>query len=68
VDFAGPREEALDAMVRAAARARGYRGWMPSISIPTRQMKGMRAGLVLPADGAALGRLTFDEWLAADRR
>lgn len=64
-DLAGPREEALDAMVKAFAKAKGHRGWVPSISIPTRQMKGMRAGLALPDAGADLGRQTFAEWLAA---
>lgn len=63
-DFAGPREEALDAMVKAYARAKGHRGWVPSISIPTQQMKGMRAGLALPAPGAVLGRQSFAEWVA----
>lgn len=66
-DFAGPREEALDAMVKAVARARGYRGWVPSFRIPSRQMKGMRAGRVLPGPDAVLGRQTFAEWLEEDR-
>ncbi|MDQ0644408.1 SDR family oxidoreductase [Microbacterium murale] len=64
-DIAGPREEALDEMVRAYARATGHRGWTPSISIPTRQMKGMRAGLALPDPDALLTDQTFAEWLAA---
>jgi uncharacterized protein YbjT (DUF2867 family) len=64
-DLAGPREEALDEMVRAYARRTGHRGWVPSISLPGAQMKGMRDGLALPADDATLGTLTFSEWLAA---
>lgn len=64
-DLAGPREEALDEMVKSYARARGYRGWVPSISIPTKQMQGMRAGLALPGPDADLGRQTFAEWIAA---
>ncbi|HWK76370.1 SDR family oxidoreductase [Microbacterium sp.] len=64
-DIAGPREEALDAMVKAYAKAIGHRGWVPSISIPTKQMKGMRAGLALPGSDADLGTQTFAEWVAA---
>ena len=62
-DLAGPREEALTDMVRAYARSVGYRGWIPSVSIPGRQMKGMRAGLVLPDTDATLGTQPFEEWL-----
>lgn len=66
VELAGPREEQLDDMVRRYARAHGGRGWIPAISLPTKQMKGMRAGLNLPGSGAIIGIQTFDEWLAAD--
>lgn len=62
-DLAGPREEKLDEMVRAYARTIGYRGWMPSISVPGGQMKGMRAGHVLPGPDAVHGSQTFAEWL-----
>lgn len=65
-DIAGPREEALDAMVKAYARSRGHRGWIPSINVPTTQMKGMRAGYALPDADALLASQTFAEWLAAD--
>ncbi|SBS71636.1 SDR family oxidoreductase [uncultured Microbacterium sp.] len=64
-DLAGPREEALDDMVRRWSRAHGQRGWIPSIPLPGAQMKGMRAGLNLPGPGAVLGSQTFDEWLSA---
>lgn len=64
-DLAGPREERLDEMVRTYARRSGYRGWVPSVSLPGGQMKGMRAGLALPGPDAVLGRQTFSEWLAA---
>lgn len=64
-DLAGPREERLDEMVRAYARATGHRGWMPAVSLPGPQMKGMRAGLALPGPGAVLGRETFAEWVSA---
>ena len=63
-DLAGPREEKLDEMVRAFARRAGHRGWIPSISVPGAQMKGMRAGLALPEPGARLGQETFAHWLA----
>lgn len=66
MDIAGPREEALDAMVKAYARTTGHRGWIPSINIPTTPMKGMRAGLALPASGALLSSQTFSEWLATN--
>lgn len=62
-DLAGPREEALDEMVKAYARHRGHRGWVPAVSLPGRQMKAMRAGLALPGKDAALGTETFAEWL-----
>jgi uncharacterized protein YbjT (DUF2867 family) len=62
-DLAGPREERLDRMITAYARRTGYRGWIPSVSLPGAQMKGMRAGYALPGPGATLGRQTFDEWL-----
>ncbi|WP_194420494.1 SDR family oxidoreductase [Microbacterium abyssi] len=63
-DIAGPREEALDAMVKAYAKAIGHRGWVPSLSIPTKQMKGMRDGLALPGPDADLGTQTFADWVA----
>jgi len=66
VELAGPREEQLDDMVRRYARAHGARGWIPSISLPTKQMKGMREGLNLPGPDAIIGTQTFDEWLAED--
>lgn len=67
-DIAGPREEALDVMIKAFARNTGHRGWIPSVNLPTAQMKGMRAGFALPGEGALLAGPTFEEWLAAQRR
>ncbi|WP_169581927.1 MULTISPECIES: NAD(P)H-binding protein [Microbacterium] len=63
-DIGGPREERLDEMVRAYARHQGRRGWIPSVSLPGAQMKGMRAGDALPGPDAVLGTETFAEWLA----
>ncbi|MFE5408383.1 SDR family oxidoreductase [Microbacterium sp. NPDC056569] len=62
-DLAGPREERLDDMIKAYARRTGHGGWIPSVSLPGGQMKGMRAGLGLPGPGAVLGTQTFAEWL-----
>ncbi len=66
-DLAGPREEKLDEMVRAFARRAGHRGWIPSVSLPGAQMKGMRAGYALPGPDAVLDGETFADWLAADQ-
>lgn len=63
-DLAGPHEEALDDMIIAFARSRGHRGWIPRVSLPTAQMKGMRAGLALPGADADLTTQTFADWLA----
>lgn len=63
-DLAGPREERLDEMIKAYARRTGHGGWVPSVSLPGGQMKGMRHGLGLPGPGAVLGTQTFAEWLA----
>ena len=62
-DLAGPQEERLDDMVKAYARRTGHGGWIPSVSLPGAQMKGMRAGLALPGDGAVIGVQPFAEWL-----
>ncbi|WP_341996987.1 SDR family oxidoreductase [Microbacterium sp. LWH7-1.2] len=63
-DLAGPREERLDDMVKAYARRTGHGGWIPSVSLPGGQMRGIRAGLGLPGPGTVLGTQTFAEWLA----
>ena len=62
-DLAGPREEALDEMVKAYARRTGRGGWIPSVSLPGAQMKAMRAGLALPGGDAVLATQTFADWL-----
>ncbi|KAF2417855.1 SDR family oxidoreductase [Microbacterium sp. B35-30] len=62
-DLAGPREEALDEMVKAYARRTGRGGWIPSVSLPGAQMKAMRAGLALPGSAAVLATQTFADWL-----
>lgn len=50
-------------MITSYARRIGHRGWVPSVSLPGGQMKGMRAGLGLPGAGAVLGTQTFAAWL-----
>ena len=62
-DLAGPREERLDEMVKTFAHRTGRGGWIPSVSLPGAQMKGMRAGYALPGPGATLGTQTYAEWL-----
>lgn len=62
-DLGGPREEDLADMIKAYARRIGHHGPVPAVSLPGAQMKGMRAGLALPGEGAVLGVQTFDEWL-----
>ncbi|GAA1916748.1 NAD(P)H-binding protein [Microbacterium aoyamense] len=64
-DLAGPREESLADMVKAYARATGYRGWIPAIALPGETGRRQRDGSALPGPGAQLGHETFAEWLAA---
>ncbi len=66
-DLAGPREEQLADMIKAYAKAIGYRGPVMAVDLPGAQMKGMRAGLNLPGPDAVLGTQTFAEWLATVR-
>ncbi|TYL52817.1 SDR family oxidoreductase [Agromyces mariniharenae] len=63
-DFAGPREERLEDMVRKLAHARGLKGPVLAVSLPGKQYAAMRGGETLPGPDATLGRQTFDEWLA----
>ncbi len=64
-DVAGPREESLSRMVRAAAKATGKRGPIVGVPAPGPGGAAMRDGTLLPGPGAQLGRQTFDEWIAA---
>lgn len=64
-DLAGPREESLVDMVRAYARARGSRAWIPAIPLPGALGRAQRDGSLLPSTDADLGVQTFAEWLAA---
>lgn len=62
-ELAGPREEDLPRMIRAYARATGYRGWIPAINLPGGFGRAQRDGSLLPGPGAVLGTQTFDDWV-----
>ncbi len=64
-DLAGPREEDLAEMMRAWARHRGMRGWLPRIRVPGAFGRAMRDGTLLPAPDAERGRIAFSQWLSA---
>ena len=64
-DIAGPREESLVAMIRTYARAIGYRGWIPAVSLPGPLGRAQRDGSLLAASDAVRGRQTFAEWISA---
>jgi uncharacterized protein YbjT (DUF2867 family) len=66
-DLAGPREEDLPRMIRAYARTRGSRAWIPAINLPGAFGRAQRDGSLLPDATATLGLQTFDAWLAALR-
>lgn len=64
-DVAGPREEALDEMIRAWVRHEGWRGPVVPVTLPGAQMRGMREGSSLPGSKALRLGPPFAEWLAA---
>lgn len=64
-DIAGPREEDLGTMIRAWAARTGQGGVMVPLALPGVFGKAMRDGSLLPDSDAALGAVTFTEWLAA---
>jgi uncharacterized protein YbjT (DUF2867 family) len=63
-DFAGPREEGLEDMVRKLAHARGLKGPVLAVSLPGKQFAAMKRGETLPGPDATLAHQTFDEWIA----
>lgn len=63
-DLAGPREEDLGAMIRAWAAHTGQGGVMVPLVLPGAFGRAMRDGSVLPGADAALGTVTFADWLA----
>jgi uncharacterized protein YbjT (DUF2867 family) len=70
-ELAGPREESLSHMVRAAARATGKRAPVIGIPAPGPGGEAMRDGTLLPdptlLPPAQLGTQTFDQWLTTLR-
>lgn len=62
-DLGGPREESLDDLVRAYARAIGYRGPVPAVTVPGTWGRALRSGALLPDPDALRGDQTFAEWL-----
>jgi uncharacterized protein YbjT (DUF2867 family) len=67
-ELAGPREENLARMVRAAARATGKRAPVVGIPVPGPLGTSLRSGELLPdptrQPPAQLGTQTFDQWVA----
>lgn len=63
-DFAGPRQERLEDMIRRLAHATGVKGPIIPVSLPIKQFGAMKRGETLPGPDAILGRQTFDEWVA----
>ena len=63
-DFAGPRQEHLEDMVRKLAHARDLKGPVLAVSLPGKQFAAMRRGETLPGPDATIGHQTFDQWLA----
>ncbi|WP_350347621.1 SDR family oxidoreductase [Agromyces sp. G08B096] len=63
-EFAGPRRERLEDMIRRFAEATGVRGPILALALPGKQFQAMRRGEALPGPDAVLARQSFDEWLA----
>ena len=64
VDLAGPRPERMDEMVVRLGRQRGDRRPKVRIGMPGKVGRQIKDGGLLPGEGALLGEVTFDEWLA----
>jgi hypothetical protein len=56
--------EKVPSMTRRLLRKRGSRRPVLSAFLPGRAGRGMRDGSLVPAEGATVGKQTFDEWLA----
>jgi uncharacterized protein YbjT (DUF2867 family) len=63
-DLGGPREERLVDMVRALARRRGSRAWIPAVPLAGATGRAQRGGALLPGPDAVRGTQTYAEWLA----
>ena len=64
VDMAGPRTERMDEMVVRLGRQRGDRRPKVRVGMPGKVGRQIKDGGLLPLDGALIGEVTFDEWLA----
>lgn len=64
-DLAGPAKELLADLARAYLRQTGGRKLVLQVPFPGPMGKAMRSGDLIPAPGAAVGRITFHEWLSA---
>jgi uncharacterized protein YbjT (DUF2867 family) len=62
-DLGGPRTEELARLVRAYLDKTGRRKRIVEVPFPGPRGKAMRHGALVPAEGAAVGRQTFLEWL-----
>ena len=62
-DLGGPRPERLKDMVDKYLRKNGKKRLVLEVTAPGVLWKAMRSGALLPAVGAAVGSLSFDEWL-----
>jgi uncharacterized protein YbjT (DUF2867 family) len=65
VETAGPRTEALDAMIKEYAWAIGSRSWIPTVSLPGALGRAQRDGTLLPQADVVLAERTFADWLQA---
>ncbi|GAA3522949.1 SDR family oxidoreductase [Nocardioides daeguensis] len=63
-DLGGPRAEDMGRMVRDLVRARGIRRIVVPVPMAGRAGRQVAAGGLLPGEGATLGSVTFDDWLA----
>ncbi|WP_408898926.1 SDR family oxidoreductase [Nocardioides sp. R1-1] len=63
-DLGGPRPEDTGRMVRDVVRTRGPRRLVVPLPMVGRVGRQVRAGGLLPGEGATLGTQTFDAWLA----
>jgi uncharacterized protein YbjT (DUF2867 family) len=63
-DLGGPRPEDMGRMVRDVVRERGPRRLVVPVPMAGRTGRQVREGGLLPGDGATLGSVTFDDWLA----
>jgi uncharacterized protein YbjT (DUF2867 family) len=65
-DLGGPERKQLADLVRAVARKEGRKKLVLEFTAPGPLWRAMRNGGLLPGAGAAVGRQTFGEWLAAE--